>query len=153
MNTALASSSGAVLAFDVGRKLIGVALGNRSTGTARALTTVNASGVIDWPSIDRLVREWQPQTFVIGLPLALDGSEQAMTGVARRFGNELESRYARAVHEVDERHTSQEASRRFAEQRAQGTARRKHAAAIDALAAQIILEAWLATPLDPETMS
>lgn len=144
----LAPSSGAVLAFDVGRKLIGVALGNRSTGNARALTTINASGAIDWAAIDKLVREWQPQAFVVGLPLALDGAEQAMTGVARRFGSELDSRYARPVHEVDERHTSQEASRRFAEQRAQGTARRKHAAAIDALAAQIILEAWLASPTD-----
>jgi putative Holliday junction resolvase len=48
------------------------------------------------------------------------------------------------VHLVDERNTSREAARRFAAQRASGAARRKDAAAIDALAAQIILEGWLA---------
>jgi putative Holliday junction resolvase len=47
------------------------------------------------------------------------------------------------VHLVDERNTSREAARRFAQQRAHGAAKRKDAAEIDALAAAIILEAWL----------
>jgi putative Holliday junction resolvase len=137
-----------VLAFDVGKKIIGVAIGHRATGTARALTTLQTNqGQIDWASLDALVKEWQPESFVIGLPLALDGGEQDMTRYARAFGAQLQKRYTREVHEIDERYTSQEASRRFAAQRAQGTAKRKHAAAIDALAAQIILEAWLASPL------
>lgn len=147
-----ASPVGCVLAFDVGRKLIGVAIGHRSTGSARALTTLSA-GSGDWSAVDTLMREWQPDAFIVGLPLALDGSEQPMTRVARAFGSALGARYARPVHEVDERYTSQEASRRFAEQRAHGHAKRKHAAAIDALAAQIILEAWLASPLDAPVTS
>lgn len=145
-------SFGPVLAFDVGKRIIGVAIGHRATGTARALTIINhQNGAIDWAAIDSLVKEWQPDAFVIGLPLALDGGEQDMTRYARAFGNKLAQRHARAVHEVDERYTSQEASRRFAAQRAQGVAKRKHAAAIDALAAQIILEAWLAAPLPTPT--
>lgn len=145
-------SFGPVLAFDVGKRIIGVAIGHRATGTARALTTINhQNGAIDWIAIDALVTEWQPDTFVIGLPLALDGGEQEMTRYARAFGKKLAQRHARVVHEVDERYTSQEASRRFAAQRAQGVAKRKHAAAIDALAAQIILEAWLAAPLPDST--
>jgi len=143
-----ASSAGCVLAFDVGRKLIGVAIGHRSTGSARALTTLSAACSVDWSAVDALMREWQPDAFIVGLPLALDGSDQPMTRVARAFGSALNARYSRPVHEVDERYTSHEASRRFAEQRAHGHAKRKHAAAIDALAAQIILEAWLASPLD-----
>ncbi len=138
---------GRALAFDVGRKLIGVAVGQRDAGTARALATVDArGGDFDWPAIDGLVADWQPECFVVGLPLALDGSEQAMSAFARRFADTLARRHARPAHLVDERHTSQEASRRFARQRAQGSAKRKHAAGIDALAAQIILEAWLAQP-------
>lgn len=145
-------SFGPVLAFDVGKRIIGVAIGHRATGTARALTTINhQNGAIDWIAIDALVTEWRPDAFVIGLPLALDGGEQEMTRYARAFGKKLAQRHARVVHEVDERYTSQEASRRFAAQRAQGVAKRKHAAAIDALAAQIILEAWLATPLPDPT--
>lgn len=137
---------GRALAFDVGRKLVGVAVGQRDAGTARALATVEArGGDFDWAAIDDLVADWQPECFVVGLPLALDGGEQPMTAFARRFAEALSQRHARPTHLVDERHSSQEASRRFARQRAAGVARRKHAAAIDALAAQVILENWLAT--------
>ncbi len=143
----MTNAAGYLLAFDVGTRMIGVAIGHPLTRTARALTTVQVHhGSVDWKAIDGLVKEWQPVAFVVGLPLALDGSEQEMTGHARRFGDQLRQRYARAVHESDERYTSKEAARRFASQRAQGTAKRKHGADIDALAAQIILESWLEHP-------
>lgn len=139
--------AGYLLAFDVGTRMHGVAIGHPITGTARALTTIQVNhGKSDWKAIDGLVKEWQPQAFVIGLPLTLDGSEQEMTRHARAFGEQLRQRYTRTVHESDERFTSKEAARRFAEQRAQGNAKRKHGADIDALAAQIILESWLADP-------
>jgi len=128
------------LAFDVGTRVIGVAIGNRLSGSARALTTL-APG--DWTGVDALVAEWRPDAFVVGLPLTLDGGEQAMSKRARAFATQLEQRYPRPVHLVDERNTSREAARRFAQQRASGAAKRKDAAAIDALAAAIILEAWL----------
>lgn len=142
-----ADAAGYLLGFDVGTRMIGVAIGHPLTGTARALATIKVShGKADWNALDGLVREWQPVAMVIGLPLALDGSEQEMTGVARTFGNKIAARYSVPVHESDERFTSKEAARRFASQRAQGTAKRKHGADIDALAAQIILESWLALP-------
>lgn len=148
----LGDTAGYLLAFDVGTRMIGVAIGHPLTGTARALATVNVrQGKVDWNAIDGLVREWQPVAFVIGLPLALDGGEQEMTGHARAFGARLGQRYARPVHESDERFTSKEAARRFAAQRADGTAKRKHGAAIDALAAQIILESWFSSPRNPTT--
>ena len=140
------NSAGYLLAFEVGTRMLGVAIGHPLTGVARALATVGVQhGQVDWSAIDKLVAEWQPVAFVIGLPLALDGSEQEMTRHARAFGRRLASRYSRDVHESDERYTSKEAARRFAEQRALGSAKRKHGAAIDALAAQIILETWLAS--------
>jgi putative Holliday junction resolvase len=129
---------GTVLAFDVGTRIIGTAIGNPLSG-ARALGTLPSG---DWKRLDALVADWQPQHFVVGLPLALDGGEQPMTRIAREFAVALERRYARPVHLADERHTSREAARRFAERRASGAAKRKDAAAIDALAAQIILESW-----------
>ena len=136
-----AFNPGCVLAFDFGTRLIGVAIGSRLAASARALSTI-ASG--HWKDIDALVADWRPEHFVVGLPLALDGGEQPMSRAARAFANELHKRYARRVHLVDERHTSHEAARRFADRRARGTAKRKDAAEIDALAAEIILEAWLA---------
>jgi putative holliday junction resolvase len=137
---------GTALAFDVGTRLIGIAVGNRISASARALTTAAAN---DWTRIDALVADWRPDRFVVGLPLALDGAEQPMTRTARAFAHELERRYRLPVDLVDERHTSGEAARRFAQQRASGAARRKDAAAIDALAAQIILESWLAVDPSP----
>jgi len=44
---------------------------------------------------------------------------------------------------VDERLSSHAAQHRFAELRASGGLRRKHAGELDAMAAQIILENWL----------
>ena len=120
--------AGSILAFDYGTRVIGVAIGNRLSVSARALMAV-ANG--DWPRLDALVADWQPAQFVVGLPLALDGGDQAMTRAAREFARALEQRYARTVHFADERHTSGEAARRFATQRARGIARRKDAAAID----------------------
>jgi len=139
-----ATSSASVLGFDFGTRLIGVAVGNRLTG-ARALTTVGNGEAPDWQKLDALIREWRPATLIVGLPLMLDGSEQAMSRAARAFAEAIGQRYGIAVELTDERLTSNEASRRFAARRAAGSARRKHAAEIDAIAAEVILENWLAT--------
>ena len=93
--------------------------------------------------MDALRAEWNPEAFVVGLPLTLDGGEQAITRGARDFARKLEQRYGLPVRLVDERHTSQEAARRFAGQRASGNARRRDAAKLDAIAAVVILEEWL----------
>ncbi len=133
-----------VLGFDVGSRLTGVAIGNRLTGTARALTTVSIhDGGPDWARLDTLHREWQPDHLVVGLPLTLEGSEQAASRRARKFAAELQQRYNLPVMFVDERHSSQEAAQRFAAGRAAGLKRRRDAAGIDAEAAAVILERWL----------
>ncbi len=134
-----------VLGFDVGSRLTGVAIGNRFTATARALTTipVHDDGP-DWGRLDALHHEWQPDTLVVGLPLTLEGTEQPASRRARAFATQLQQRYSLPVMFVDERHSSQEAAQRFAAGRAAGLKRRRDAAEIDAEAAAVILERWLA---------
>ena len=132
--------AGCALGFDFGTRLIGVAVGSRLGNGARALGTI-ANG--DWTRLDALLGEWKPARLVVGLPLALDGGEQPMSRAAREFARMLERRYGLGVDLVDERHSSGEAARRFAWQRAQGIARRKDAERIDALAATVILDDWL----------
>jgi len=133
-----------VLGFDFGARRIGVASGNRISQSARPLPVlmVNA-GEPDWTRVDALLAEWQPEALVVGLPLTLEGGEQEITRGARAFADALAQRSGLPVHLVDERHTSQEASRRFAAQRASGAARRRDAVNIDSLAAAVILESWL----------
>jgi putative Holliday junction resolvase len=134
-----------VLGFDVGSRLTGVAVGSLFTSSARGLTTVAMrEGEPDWQRLDALQREWLPQTLVVGLPLTLDGAEQPASRNARRFASQLQQRYGLPVMLVDERHSSQEAARRFASARANGLKRRRDAARIDAEAAAVILELWLA---------
>lgn len=136
--------SGCVLGFDYGARRIGVASGNRITGSARPLPALlSHQGEPDWPRIDTLLAEWKPEALVVGLPLTLDGGEQTITRAARAFADAIGQRSGLPVHLVDERHTSQEAARRFAAQRASGSARRRDAANLDSLAAVIILESWL----------
>ena len=133
-----------VFGFDVGSRLTGVAIGNTITASARALTTLAMKDdAPDWTRLDTLRQEWQPDTLVVGLPLTLDGTEQAASRRARRFADQLQQRYSLPVVLVDERHSSQEAAQRFAAARAVGLKRRRDAASIDAEAAAVILERWL----------
>jgi putative pre-16S rRNA nuclease len=133
-----------VLGFDYGARCIGVASGNRISQSARPLAPLPAqAGQPDWSRVDALLAEWKPEALIVGLPLTLDGGEQTVTRGARAFADTLTRRSGLPVHLVDERHTSQEAARRFAAQRAAGSARRRDAANIDSMAAAVILESWL----------
>lgn len=133
-----------VFGFDVGSRLTGVAIGNRLTASARPLGTLPMrEGSPDWQQLDHLRETWLPETLVVGLPLRLDGAEQAASRAARHFAAELDARYGLPVVFEDERDSSREAARRFAQARAAGSRRRSQRAAIDADAAAIILERWL----------
>ncbi|MGF6495825.1 putative Holliday junction resolvase [Luteibacter sp. 621] len=133
--------------FDVGTKVVGVAVGNRLTGTARALAALPVrDGTPDWQALDNLRREWLPGELVVGLPLDNEGKEQPMTRTARRFAETLAERYGIPVAFADERMSSQEAARRFAAARAAGTRKRSDAKSIDAEAAAVILESYLLQP-------
>jgi len=123
-----------LLGFDYGRKRIGVAVGQRLTATATALTTVRArEGKPDWPAISRLVAEWQPQALVVGIPYHMDGSEQNMTRDAQRFCRQLEGRYGLPVYRAEERLSS------YIVEAGLPAGDRE----IDPLAAQVILQDWL----------
>jgi len=96
-----------VLGFDYGTKRIGVAVGNSLTKSAQALAVIsNTNSEQAWEQIAQLIQEWQPNFLVVGLPLHPDGAEHAMTAKAKRFGRQLEGRFTKSVHYVDERYSS-----------------------------------------------
>lgn len=134
---------GTLLAFDFGRRRIGIAVGQTTTFTATALTTVRCTETPDWRHIKKLIDDWRPAALVVGLPLASDGSETDMSAAARRFGAELAERFGLPIIHADERLTSRQANTEFAAQRAAGQARRRDASRLDAMAAKILLENWL----------
>lgn len=150
----LIRADGTVLGFDVGARRIGVAVGNAITGSARAIAVidVHAAGP-DWALVERLVREWRPDGLIVGDPMTLDGGDQPIRKAARAFARELHRRTGVPVAMIDERNSSQEAARRFAAERAEGKRKRRDAEALDAVAAAIIVERWLASPRDAQPVS
>lgn len=136
-----------LLAFDVGARRIGVAVGNTVSQSARevGVLDVHAAGP-DWPLLDKWIREWRPGGLVVGDPATLDGGDQPIRRRARGFAHELRRRYHLPVQQVDERTSSIEAAQRFAAGRASGARKRHQAAQLDALAAVVILERWLTEP-------
>lgn len=132
-----------VLGFDYGTKRIGVAVGNALTGARALEVIVNGDRGPDWQRIEALLRDWRPGALLIGLPLTMDGEEQANSRAARAFAAALEQRFELRTDLIDERLSSHAAASRFAARRASGQARRKHAQVLDAVAAEIIIETWL----------
>jgi putative holliday junction resolvase len=134
-----------ILAFDYGTSKIGVAVGQRITGTASPLPPITArDGVPDWAGIETVLRQWPSTECLVGVPFNMDGSESEMSARARRFANQLRGRFGLTCHEVDERLSSREA--RDAQRQRDQRRGRKHdpRGHIDSLAACVILEAWLA---------
>ena len=98
------------LAFDFGSQWIGVATGQKITGTASPLPPLKANdGIPNWDQIQQLIDQWQPDGFIVGIPLNMDGTESEMTLRARKFKNRLHGRYGLPAFEHDERLTSFEA--------------------------------------------
>ena len=138
-----------ILGFDVGARRIGVAVSSGFGLGARALAVVDVhDDQIDWKAVEKLHREWRPAGFIVGDPMTLDGGDQPIRQRARAFAGELRARFALPVAMMDERNSSQEAARRFAAERADGRRRRRDADLLDAVAAAVIVERWLASPHD-----
>jgi putative Holliday junction resolvase len=134
------------IAFDFGRRRIGVAAGDTVTRRAAPVTTINCNAQgIDWATIGRLVEEWQPAILVVGIPTNVDATPAELTAPAREFARELETRHRITTVTVDERWSSVEATDRLRKARQAGTrTRRVRREDIDAASACVILEQWLA---------
>jgi putative Holliday junction resolvase len=93
-------------------------------------------GIPDWGQIEALISEWRPSLFVVGIPYNLDGSELMVRAI--KFANRLNGRFHKPSYSMDERLSSVEAAELALEEN-RGAKKR---AAIDDIAAQIILENW-----------
>lgn len=136
-------SSLSVLAFDYGLKNIGVAYGQSVTGTASELPPLAArDGMPNWDHVAKLIKEWQPQLLLVGLPLNMDDSESELSQRARKFANRLHGRLGLTVELFDERLTTRLAKE---EARARGHKGNFAAAPVDSIAARLLLESWFSS--------
>jgi len=149
----LAAGHATYLGFDYGEKNMGVAVGQRITGTATCLTTIRVrTPEARWAAITRLVSVWQPTAFVVGVPYPLVETTAKNPVIDRilAFCRELEQRYQRPVHVMDEALSTRESQSLFHERRARKSV--PFAAVKDELAAQLILQTWLNHTLPRESL-
>lgn len=139
-----------LLGFDWGTQKIGVAIGQVLTETASPLPEIPArDGIPNWEQLTALVNEWQPDAFVVGIPVNMDGTPSDLTPRARKFGNRLHARFKLPWHPVDERLSSFAARKVVAanaqhqdtKNRGRGSAYKNRP--VDSIAATLILETWL----------
>lgn len=130
-----------VAALDLGRRRIGVAVTDEAAIGAHPLGIVERRALKhDLDAIAAILRGRRVSTIVVGLPLNMDGTEGAAARAARRFAARVADALGVAVEMFDERLTSFEARERVAGIPARKGARKTR---LDALAAAVVLEAWM----------
>ena len=132
---------GRILALDLGKKRIGLALSDPLGLTAQGLPTLERTNIrTDVAELDRLAEEHEVRLILIGNPLHMSGHEGRQAEYTREFAAKLTERTGRKIVFWDERLTSVEAGRVL---RSSGISIAKRAKAVDKLAAQILLESYL----------
>ena len=130
-----------LLGFDFGTKYIGIAVGQEITCSASPVKSIKAKdGIPNWDDMAKIVKEWQPDLLVVGLPLNMDGSEQPLTLRAKKFAKRLSGRFGLEVNLQDERLTTADAKAQLFEQ---GGYRNLQKDNVDCQSAVIILESFM----------
>ncbi len=132
---------GRILALDVGRRRIGLALSDPLGITAQGLDTLQRSNLrADLDALAALATEKEVRRFLVGHPLHMSGREGRQAEYVREFAGRLEERTGIPVEFRDERLTTVEAQRVLRES---GVSLEKRKRAVDKLAAVILLEGYL----------
>lgn len=130
-----------ILALDLGKKRIGLALSDELGLTAQGLKTLEREGRRDdIETLRKLAVESRVELFLIGDPIHMSGAPSRQGEYTREFARELEYKTGLPVKFWDERWTSREAERTL---RGSGIAHGERKPAIDRLSAVILLQSYL----------
>lgn len=133
--------TGRILALDLGRKRIGLALSDPLGITAQGLHTLQRTTIrADIAALEALAREHGVKLILLGHPLNMNGTEGRQARYTQDFAERLTGRTGLPVRFWDERMTSVEAGRVL---RDSGISIEKRARAVDRLAAVILLASFL----------
>ena len=135
------AGEGRILALDVGKKRIGLAVSDELRFTAQGLETLERTRIReDLRRLAELAESLHVGVFLIGKPLHMSGSESRQSEYTREFAKRLEEHVGLPVVFWDERLTSVEAERMLKQAGATLEQRKK---AVDRLAAVLLLESYL----------
>ncbi len=131
-----------VMGIDYGDARTGVAISDLLCSIVGQTTVVpsrNQTKLMD--QLMTLIRENQVGEIVVGLPKNMDGSEGPRAELCRAFAEQLKELSGLPVHMWDERRTTVEAHNILSEHNYHGKKRKN---TVDAVAASLILEGYLA---------
>jgi putative Holliday junction resolvase len=132
---------GRVLALDVGKRRIGLAVSDELGITAQGLPTLErTNNRADLDALAELITEKNVRLILAGEPLHMSGRESRQSEYTRDFVQRLSERTGVSVRYWDERLTTVQAQRVLRES---GIGIEKRARAVDRLAAVILLESFL----------
>jgi len=133
--------TGRVLALDLGKRRIGLAISDELGITAQGLATLQRRNKrADLAALGSLIRERGVTQLLMGNPLHMSGTEGRQSAWVQEFAGALEKHTGIPVRLWDERLTTVEASRVL---RQSGISIEKRAAAVDRLSAVILLQSYL----------
>lgn len=131
-----------IMALDVGSQTIGVAVSDLFGWTAQGLETIrHTSREKDFLRLQELVRQYNVEEFVVGMPLNMNGTKGPRAEQTEIFVQDLKNFFPDIpYHFWDERLTTVAAQRQLI---AADVSRRKRKKVIDKMAAVVILEGYL----------
>ena len=130
-----------IMGIDYGDRRIGVAVTDLLGITAQGVATVQNRGAEKVKiEFEKLLKEYNPEKIVLGLPKNMDGTEGPRAQLCREFAAVLEEQIGLPVHLWDERRTTVEAHYILSEHNYHGNKRKN---TVDAVAASLILEGYL----------
>ena len=133
-----------IMAFDFGTQKMGMAVGQALIESATPLALFPMKdGIPQWENLLKIIKQHQPQLFLVGLPLNMDDSESEPSTRARKFARRLRHQSNINTLMVDERLTTREARDELDHYQAQGRGKKL---AADSLAAALLIESWYREP-------
>ena len=131
------------LSLDYGDARVGVAITDELNITVQGLETIkhNGNDKLVLKRLDELLKEYEIDTIVVGMPFNMDGSKSLRAEITNKFIHKLKCKYNKIKIEiVDERLTTKQAHNTMNEL---GIKARNKKNIVDTLAAVYILEVYL----------
>lgn len=132
-----------ILGIDYGDSRVGIAISDPLLITAQGLETISYKGndKILLKRIEEIVKEYEVQTIVIGMPINMNGTKTERVDVTNKFIHKLKCRLGKIdIKTVDERLTTVEAHRTM---NFLDIAPQKKRGLVDTISAVYILETYL----------
>ena len=133
-----------IMAFDFGTQKMGMAVGQSMIESANPLALFPMKdGIPNWDELLKIVKQYQPTLFLVGLPLNMDDTESELSARSRKFARRLRHQTNIETLMVDERLTTREARDELDQYQSQGRGKKL---AADSIAAALFIESWYRNP-------